>query len=53
VPGGRDGNNDTFLCVTNAGPVLFPMTQPGAETSGVVVGASGYGFVPPGGNRSE
>ncbi|XP_018368638.1 PREDICTED: uncharacterized protein LOC108764762 isoform X1 [Trachymyrmex cornetzi] len=34
---------------SNRGPVLFP---PGpapnnADTSGVVVGASGYGFVPP------
>ncbi|XP_033215258.1 uncharacterized protein LOC117171761 isoform X2 [Belonocnema kinseyi] len=34
---------------SNTGPVLFP---PGpesnpAETSGVVVGASGFGFVPP------
>lgn len=32
-----------------AGPVLFPQNpeSPNAETSGVVVGASGYGFVPP------
>ncbi|XP_034940434.1 uncharacterized protein [Chelonus insularis] len=34
---------------SNTGPVLFP---PGpqsnnAETSGVIVGASGFGFVPP------
>jgi len=35
----------------NRGPVLFPATQPGSETSGVVVGASGFGFVPPGGNK--
>jgi len=35
----------------NRGPVLFPVTQPGSETSGVVVGASGFGFVPPGGNK--
>ncbi|XP_073978057.1 uncharacterized protein isoform X2 [Rhodnius prolixus] len=32
----------------NRGPVTFPVTQPGRETSGVRVGASGYGFVPPG-----
>lgn len=38
---------------TNTGPVLFPATQPGSETSGVVVGASGFGFVPPGANRRE
>lgn len=31
------------------GPILFPNTPPGSETSGVVVGASGFGFVPPGG----
>ncbi|XP_067008258.1 uncharacterized protein [Anabrus simplex] len=32
------------------GPVLFPQAPAGTpgETSGVVVGASGYGFVPPG-----
>ncbi|XP_011497793.1 PREDICTED: uncharacterized protein LOC105362141 [Ceratosolen solmsi marchali] len=34
---------------SNTGPVLFPPGPPGnpADTSGVVVGASGYGFVPP------
>ncbi|XP_044004885.1 uncharacterized protein LOC122850000 [Aphidius gifuensis] len=33
----------------NTGPVLFPMGPPesGGETSGVIVGASGFGFVPP------
>ncbi|GFG40929.1 hypothetical protein Cfor_04024, partial [Coptotermes formosanus] len=31
----------------NTGPVLFPNSPPGSETSGVIVGASGYGFVPP------
>ncbi|XP_025423277.1 uncharacterized protein LOC112692727 [Sipha flava] len=35
----------------NRGPVTFPVTQPGSETSGVIVGASGFGFVPPGGNK--
>ncbi|KAF9810123.1 hypothetical protein SFRURICE_011291 [Spodoptera frugiperda] len=32
------------------GPVLFPPSPSGdpSQTSGVVVGASGYGFVPPG-----
>ncbi|KAK9506906.1 hypothetical protein O3M35_008755 [Rhynocoris fuscipes] len=30
------------------GPVTFPQTSIGSETSGVRVGASGYGFVPPG-----
>ncbi|BES88148.1 Hypothetical protein NTJ_00954 [Nesidiocoris tenuis] len=33
----------------NRGPVTFPVTSPGSETSGVRVGASGFGFVPPGG----
>ncbi|XP_012283520.1 uncharacterized protein LOC105701384 [Orussus abietinus] len=34
---------------SNTGPVLFPPGPPAnpADTSGVVVGASGYGFVPP------
>nr|ATU82957.1 secreted hypothetical protein [Pristhesancus plagipennis] len=32
----------------NRGPVTFPQTSIGSETSGVRVGASGYGFVPPG-----
>ncbi|XP_066150371.1 uncharacterized protein [Euwallacea fornicatus] len=32
----------------NPGPVVFPPSPPdNGETSGVVVGASGYGFVPP------
>lgn len=32
----------------NPGPVVFPPAPPDSgETSGVVVGASGYGFVPP------
>ncbi|XP_043654874.1 uncharacterized protein LOC122621167 isoform X1 [Drosophila teissieri] len=33
----------------NRGPVVFPPSPPDAvdESSGVVVGASGYGFVPP------
>lgn len=32
----------------NQGPVVFPPAPPdNGETSGVVVGASGYGFVPP------
>ncbi|XP_069696816.1 uncharacterized protein [Periplaneta americana] len=31
----------------NTGPVLFPNSPDGGETSGVIVGASGYGFVPP------
>lgn len=39
---------------SNRGPVLFP---PGpapnsADTSGVIVGASGYGFVPPNAGNS-
>ncbi|KAH0948356.1 hypothetical protein HN011_009726 [Eciton burchellii] len=35
---------------SNRGPVLFPPGPPPntADTSGVIVGASGYGFVPPG-----
>ncbi|XP_050594529.1 uncharacterized protein LOC126924275 isoform X1 [Bombus affinis] len=34
---------------SNRGPVLFPPGPPpnSADTSGVIVGASGYGFVPP------
>ncbi|RVE49148.1 hypothetical protein evm_006155 [Chilo suppressalis] len=34
----------------NTGPVVFPPSPPGdpSQTSGVVVGASGYGFVPGG-----
>lgn len=32
----------------NTGPVVFPPApDDNGETSGVVVGASGYGFVPP------
>lgn len=31
------------------GPVLFPQAPIGPDTSGVRVGASGFGFVPPGG----
>ncbi|KAL0881056.1 hypothetical protein ABMA27_002188 [Loxostege sticticalis] len=32
----------------NTGPVVFPPSPPsdGSQSSGVVVGASGYGFVP-------
>ncbi|XP_067619322.1 uncharacterized protein [Eurosta solidaginis] len=38
----RDARNDR-------GPVLFPPSPPNPldESSGVIVGASGYGFVPP------
>ncbi|KAB0802178.1 hypothetical protein PPYR_04364 [Photinus pyralis] len=33
----------------NTGPVVFPPAPPDSgETSGVIPGASGYGFVPPG-----
>ncbi|XP_029673751.1 uncharacterized protein LOC115241918 [Formica exsecta] len=34
---------------SNRGPILFPAGPPpnSADTSGVIVGASGYGFVPP------
>jgi hypothetical protein len=34
----------------NQGPVVFPMSPADApvESSGVVIGASGFGFVPPG-----
>ncbi|XP_025267946.1 uncharacterized protein LOC105258732 [Camponotus floridanus] len=34
---------------SNRGPVLFPPGPPpnSADSSGVIVGASGYGFVPP------
>ncbi|XP_018392573.1 PREDICTED: uncharacterized protein LOC108771712 isoform X1 [Cyphomyrmex costatus] len=39
---------------SNRGPVLFPPGPPpnNADTSGVVVGASGYGFVPPSAGNS-
>ncbi|KAL0107977.1 hypothetical protein PUN28_014915 [Cardiocondyla obscurior] len=39
---------------SNRGPVLFPPGPPpnSADTSGVVVGASGYGFVPPNAGNS-
>ncbi|XP_046981206.1 uncharacterized protein LOC124549533 [Schistocerca americana] len=33
---------------TNTGPIQFPPAPPSLDSSGVVVGASGYGFVPPG-----
>ncbi|XP_046740604.1 uncharacterized protein LOC124408012 [Diprion similis] len=38
---------------SNRGPVVFPPgPQSGSdETSGVIVGASGYGFVPPGNQK--
>ncbi|KAL1459524.1 hypothetical protein WDU94_011496, partial [Cyamophila willieti] len=32
----------------NTGPVLFPPTRVDNNNGGVVVGASGYGFIPPG-----
>lgn len=35
-----------FDVLLSTGPVLFPPSAPGSETSGVVVGASGFGFVP-------
>lgn len=41
MPGPANGPQST-------GPVLFPSAPNSPETSGVVVGASGYGFVPPG-----
>ncbi|XP_026315639.1 uncharacterized protein LOC113227001 [Hyposmocoma kahamanoa] len=39
---------------SNTGPVVFPPSPPGdpSQTSGVVVGASGFGFVPPGSQGS-
>ncbi|XP_041982092.1 uncharacterized protein LOC121735354 [Aricia agestis] len=38
----------------NTGPVVFPPSPPGdpSQTSGVVVGASGYGFQPPGAHQA-
>lgn len=37
------------------GPVVFPdpPTDGPMETSGVIVGASGFGFVPPGAQRPQ
>ncbi|XP_008201572.1 uncharacterized protein LOC100142379 isoform X1 [Tribolium castaneum] len=52
--GGFGGGLDSPLQATrdprqNPGPVVFPPAPPdNGETSGVIVGASGYGFVPPG-----
>ncbi|XP_073949684.1 uncharacterized protein isoform X1 [Choristoneura fumiferana] len=45
--GARDPRANTG---TLNGPVVFPPSPPGdpSQTSGVVPGASGYGFVPPG-----
>ncbi|RZB39516.1 hypothetical protein BDFB_000817 [Asbolus verrucosus] len=51
--GGFGGGLDSPLQATrdprqNPGPVVFPPAPPdNGETSGVIVGASGYGFVPP------
>ena len=43
-----------YFCFSSTGPVVFPAGPPlGKETSGVRVGASGYGFVPPGGGRGK
>jgi len=38
----------------SVGPVLFPPGPPpnSADSSGVIVGASGYGFVPPSAGNS-
>ncbi|EEB14177.1 conserved hypothetical protein [Pediculus humanus corporis] len=38
---------------TNTGPVIFPPAPESRDTSGVIVGASGYGFVPPGSKGSR
>lgn len=54
--GSSFGGNFNYLSAAardpraNPGPVLFPPSPAGdpSQTSGVVVGASGYGFVPPG-----
>ncbi|XP_062535990.1 uncharacterized protein LOC134205093 [Armigeres subalbatus] len=55
--GGQDFSSSSLTAATNAGrdprqnrgPVVFPAppTDGPMESSGVVVGASGYGFVPP------
>uniref|UniRef100_A0A1B0GAF9 Uncharacterized protein n=2 Tax=Glossina TaxID=44049 RepID=A0A1B0GAF9_GLOMM len=39
----------------NRGPVVFPPSPPDAieESSGVIVGASGFGFVPPQQSKSH
>lgn len=50
-----DYENTALTCVSPfVGPVLFPPGPPpnSAETSGVIVGASGYGFVPPSAGNS-
>lgn len=41
--------NHKFSSIIFLGPVVFPQSPPDApeESSGVVVGASGFGFVPP------
>jgi len=41
--------------MTHSGPVVFPMPPNDGpmETSGVVIGASGFGFVPPSAGASK
>ncbi|CAD1476587.1 unnamed protein product, partial [Heterotrigona itama] len=45
----RDPRSNRGNMIFHSGPVLFPPGPPpnNADTSGVIVGASGYGFVPP------
>uniref|UniRef100_A0A8D8YD64 Transmembrane protein n=1 Tax=Cacopsylla melanoneura TaxID=428564 RepID=A0A8D8YD64_9HEMI len=48
VFGGFGGVGSARDARQNTGPVLFPPTRVDNNNGGVVVGASGYGFVPPG-----
>ncbi|XP_021936496.1 uncharacterized protein LOC110838036 isoform X2 [Zootermopsis nevadensis] len=45
--GPNPGSGPSIPSTPSGGPVLFPNSPAGDETSGVIVGASGYGFVPP------
>lgn len=38
-----------YVCIS--GPVVFPQAPIPPDTSGVRIGASGFGFVPPSGGR--
>jgi hypothetical protein len=47
--------NSMCNLTSNIGPVVFPMPPADGpmESSGVVIGASGFGFVPPGGSSAS
>ncbi|CAB3360660.1 uncharacterized protein LOC135940419 [Cloeon dipterum] len=51
-PGPQFGSGSLPGGSSDVGPVVFPSAPLSSETSGVVPGASGYGFVQPGAGRS-